>query len=510
MSFVNKITSDNYVSYTMRLVEPLDASYSYSNIVIQERNGVEEIFTIRYINDDNARTNGTDGMNMKSGIIPYDGWEDPDDGNTGGGDDDFVEICNDIRVLTPIPCGCGHMPWETCKGSTCGNPLYPSLEIVTQQECYLDYTGGNGNTGGTGNIASGNTGGGTNQDPTDPEDPDIVTTPISSVLPDGALLTIAECITPNQEQLDWINEQQTKPDGSPNLVSIWNYVDDLDNNECADQLNQSFFKQAIDAFDSGGKVDFENRIIKDSTFFNNEKVNCIYDKLTQSPKFKTLFIDTFGESDAFNVTFKVVNNISVNGITGSLPNSINNINRTTGEVNLNLLIRLNEQYINSSSAIAVAKTILHESIHAYLKLKYIKCNIGTPFDDIIDDIDDKNLEELLNYYYDTACPEEEQHEFIFANMIPTMQDILADIRDSLIPENHQQNAEALTFIDETNPSGPEINWNWNEFYKYFSMAGLQNTDAFQFEMLPVDSPKYQNYTNYINTGINSFTKNCID
>lgn len=172
--------------------------------------------------------------------------------------------------------------------------------------------------------------------------------------------------------------------------------------------------------------------------------------------------------------------------------------------------QLNEQYINSSSAIAVAKTILHESIHAYLKLKYIKCNIGTPFDDIIDDIDDKNLEELLNYYYETACPEEEQHEFIFANMIPTMQDILADIRDSLIPENHQQNAEALTFIDETNPSGPEINWNWNEFYKYFSMAGLQNTDAFQFEMLPVDSPKYQNYTNYINTGINSFTKNCID
>ncbi|WP_156113380.1 hypothetical protein [Wocania ichthyoenteri] len=242
----------------------------------------------------------------------------------------------------------------------------------------------------------------------------------------------------------------------------------------------------------------------------NEKFICIYNKLTKSSKFKNLFVDTFGESDNINVTFKVVDSISgANGTTGKLPNSINSINSKTGEITLNLLIKIDESYISSSSAIAVAKTILHESIHAYLILKHIKCNVGTPFDDIIEEIDDKKLDELLNYYYDSACPVEEQHEFMFDYMIPTMANILDDIKDDLIPENHQTNAESETFIDLSNPNGPEIPWKWSEFYNYLSMSGLQQTDAFLWKISPGSDEK-ENYNHYIRTGIQSFKKECVD
>lgn len=244
----------------------------------------------------------------------------------------------------------------------------------------------------------------------------------------------------------------------------------------------------------------------------NQKFMCIYNKLTQSPKFKNLFLDTFGESDNLNVKFELVDHIpGANGQTGLLPNSINNINQTTGEVNLNLLIKIDKSYMDSHSAIAVAKTIMHESIHAYLILKHIKCNVGTPFDEIMEDIDDKSLEELLNYYYDTACPNEEQHEFMFEHMIPTMSEILADVRDELVPLSHQQNAEAdTTFFDEANPTGPQVSWSWEQFYKYLSMAGLQNSDSFQWDIAP-GSVKYQNYIKYtIDYGKNGFRKDCLD
>jgi len=87
----------------------------------------------------------------------------------------------------------------------------------------------------------------------------------------------------------------------------------------------------------------------------------------------------------------------------------------------------------------------------------------------------------------------------------------------LIPLNHQQNAEGILFINEENPSTypdgsylADIPWDWNQFYKYLSMSGLHQTDAFNWEMSP-DSIEYQNYYKYaIIYGKNSFKKDCID
>lgn len=103
-------------------------------------------------------------------------------------------------------------------------------------------------------------------------------------------------------------------------------------------------------------------------------------------------------------------------------------------------------------------------------------------------------------------------------MIPTMSGILADIKDDLIPFHHQTQAEDEFFINEDNPAAypdgsykQDTPWSWNEFYKYLSMAGLHNSSAFHLEILPENSPAYENYIRYSDEyGKRAFEKNCLD
>jgi len=94
---------------------------------------------------------------------------------------------------------------------------------------------------------------------------------------------------------------------------------------------------------------------------------CIYDKLTKSSKFKDLFIDTFGEDENLNVKFTVSDTLSVNGrcITNELK-----VHPITKEiVSAKMEIVINKSLFTNSSSISVARTILHECIHAYLIVK---------------------------------------------------------------------------------------------------------------------------------------------
>jgi hypothetical protein len=68
----------------------------------------------------------------------------------------------------------------------------------------------------------------------------------------------------------------------------------------------------------------------------------------------------------------------------------------------------------SQTKIENAKTILHECIHTYLFIKANYPNTGV------------DLVNILNSMYPTS---EEQHDFMFDHMIPTMQKVLAEVRD---------------------------------------------------------------------------------
>ena len=77
------------------------------------------------------------------------------------------------------------------------------------------------------------------------------------------------------------------------------------------------------------------------------------------------------------------------------------------------------------------------------------------------------------------------------------------------PLTHQQNAEKETFIDENNPTGPEVPWNWQQFYEYLSMAGLHESNAF-INSIENTPSKFENYNSYREIGVLRFSKECID
>ncbi len=238
------------------------------------------------------------------------------------------------------------------------------------------------------------------------------------------------------------------------------------------------------------------------------KFMCIYNKIMKSPKFKSLFVYTFGESENLNVRFKLVDHITPRSGSTLEPNGItigsSSSNPLTGEITgYNSIIEINKNNMDVSS-LSIARTIIHESLHAYLTVKQYTCS-GTSFDAL----KDKDLGELLTLYHSTACSAQSDHEFMFDHMIPTISEVLEDIKDDLVPLAHQTAAEQdFVFVDENNPNGAKVPWNWNQFFKYFSMRGLHNGDAFQFEMLPTTSDKHRNYQSYGNIGQNGFSKDC--
>jgi len=209
----------------------------------------------------------------------------------------------------------------------------------------------------------------------------------------------------------------------------------------------------------------------------NEKFMCIYNKLIKSPKFKHLFTDVFGESQNINVTFNIQDQISSNQDTKAICKIINGTTDGNGNlINLNMEIKIKREHLNNDSRISVAKSIIHECIHAYLNLKRIDCNQGTNFDEL----NNKLFGELINEYYDGICADtQEGHEFMFDYMLPSMQGILSDVRDNFIPESHRQIVEAYNFQSQSNPVVPSTPWNWDQFYYYFSLVGLHNTAEFQ-------------------------------
>ncbi|WP_197474518.1 AHH domain-containing protein [Tenacibaculum ovolyticum] len=219
---VKKITGNNYVSYTMLMIEPTNTSNDFSNLVIQKREGEKRIFTVRYFQEKNkARNNLSIAKNsltsfsgnfqMRSGITTTEMWGDPEDHGGGGGGgsggcEEYITVCNTVNVWVPHGCGCGHMPGQSCDGC---NGNYPYYSFETKEECkenckwdnYSDNTGGNNtgnNSGGGGSPDNSNNDGNAN----------VATTPVN---PDGTsavpLILISQLNITNQSQLNWINNQ---------------------------------------------------------------------------------------------------------------------------------------------------------------------------------------------------------------------------------------------------------------------------------------------------------------
>jgi hypothetical protein len=220
-----------------------------------------------------------------------------------------------------------------------------------------------------------------------------------------------------------------------------------------------------------------------------------------------LFIDTFGDNTRLHVKFKLDDTLpdNIGGVTGGeQPNPGGLVD---GILNLNLLIRINKNHLKSASTAAepileIARNIIHEAIHAFLYVKKYSCEDGAN----LDILNNQLLGDLINEYYDGSCSAtQEQHEFIFDYLIPTMQQILTEIKDELIPQDHQTNAEE--HVVSNTSLGINQMWNWNDCFTNISYTGLNSTTSFISEIAnnPAQNFIYEDYQEYID---DYFTKNC--
>lgn len=229
----------------------------------------------------------------------------------------------------------------------------------------------------------------------------------------------------------------------------------------------------------------------DNTTIEGIKFNTIYNALTTSPEFQKLFINIFNNNSRFNVKFQIAEHVfednnptkrEVNAITTQVPGS----NNITILINKQILIPSTSK---SQITIENAKTILHESIHAYLFVKANNPSTGADFVKIL-----KSMYPTVN----------EQHDFMYNKMIPTMKTVLSEIRDLVTSSSKRSILEQYTMHPTQNPltSTP---FSWLDYYKYISLNGLQETTCF-IQDFPFPSDRYDLYKQYINAGNNELDR----
>ncbi|SFD71251.1 hypothetical protein [Flavobacterium phragmitis] len=216
-----------------------------------------------------------------------------------------------------------------------------------------------------------------------------------------------------------------------------------------------------------------------------EKFNTIYDYLTKSLEFRKLFLDIFNNSDRFNVKFEINDHVYENN-----DPSKKEVHATTSQdpITKALTIKVSKQILISGTTMSQtnienAKTILHECIHAYLFVKANNPSVGADFVKILDTM------------YPTV---NEQHDFMYSKMIPTMQKALSEIRDLVTTQTGRTEVQARTMHPTITPM-TSTPWNWDEYYKYLSLSGLDEVNCFKIDF-PVGSDQWNLLGNYVKYG----------
>ncbi|WP_417352637.1 hypothetical protein [Flavobacterium alkalisoli] len=440
-----------------------------------------------------------------------------------------IENCTTYASITMTPCSHGgeHAPGEQCQGNLV-NDAYYSVTLITNCTTEFNYNTPPGFVGG---IGAGPT--------------------LSDV---EKFLTYL-----NQDQLDFFNNNTDVSDiintlieygntsfsiyrnlidlgrsNKPLLMKILNYTKDnnysiesrkfvgdvgyylMENNlseesiEYIDQLitqmllTNSFFDVGLSQ-KSPCNIDMTS---VQGNSVNELRFRNIYNKIIQSNLFKQLFVNLFETTDFVNVKFLIedIPDPSVSGNSQLFHYS------SGGLLNI---IKIDTELLNDQSDFNIALTIIHECIHAYLsvKLAHPEIGIGMP----ISNINNLDFSECINESYNAFNGPESQHDFFVDYMRPTIINILTEIKNIIFTPELIERVETpssqngvyiyapTNTIPPTNSGIPMI-WDWNDFFSYSSLIGLQNCDAFHV-LYPLDSVEYYMFTQYYQAGITAFTPN---
>lgn len=168
-----------------------------------------------------------------------------------------------------------------------------------------------------------------------------------------------------------------------------------------------------------------------------------------------------------------------------LGNTINGNTAPSGTIsNAFITINLNSQKLNRSK-LSIARTMLHEMIHAELLGYVVEAGGYDAFQAYAQQYNDSFL--ALWNYMDTY--DDWQHEYMATHYIQQIADGLKELYPELLSQgfiNYANNGE-LDYVSEDG-------WSWDDLFYYMAWEGLHETEQFQTDI--VNTEKKEAYDNY--------------
>ncbi len=162
---------------------------------------------------------------------------------------------------------------------------------------------------------------------------------------------------------------------------------------------------------SAGSLPALPKVIIDHSF-KDTKAECIYNKIKDTGLMKEL-LKEFTGSDIYDVTYKVVPRLE-------RPGNEDAYGTTSSETN-KWEIKINSYYFDKNVPVFIAKTIMHETIHAALKQKVASAG-G------LDGLNPDNFEDLFRYY--THYGDDYEHKYMARHYVPVLAKTLAELDNS--------------------------------------------------------------------------------
>ncbi len=292
------------------------------------------------------------------------------------------------------------------------------------------------------------------------------------------------------EQVDWL----THVEQADTYESMISYL----NTNNYSQETVEFATEAIEASMNGGDVDFDDLLILDPSFKNNEKANCVYNKMKNlnSSVFSNL-LASFDNSRSAKLTFRVENipQTSTNYLykAKTLPRFGGNL-RTFD-------IILDTQFVQNASLIEIALSLVHEMIHAEIMERCIQ--IG-----IIDALNYNNDWEVSLNFNDGSTVSTDFPSQVFALLVANYSNYMGPTPSSSSNWQHDlfnvlnyraritENLEQIhpwldnvtsPFEDNLN-TGSIIDLTMNEYFELLAWLGLEGTEAYS-NLSPIEITK---------------------
>ncbi len=498
---VVKITIGTTMTWTFKIETPTHEASEIENFMIKKHGDVFSYYLIKYQDDDgNPETphiayleqingNALDTSNLNLSSRDAFDWEF---GDGGGGDDDCEGIvvgyqfqtCNQGGYHTAGTYCCQHVGApHGCQTNSgfCGFTCNGTSEVEILDFSHCDAPVGDPVDGGNENPNDNQIGGGSGSGNGDGSD--TMSTPVGLInngddpcnpAPEGDLN--GNCALDYFEGcLMSINNTSVNLLTSENLAAIELYV----NESGCGESTQDFINSAVDALTNEGNVDWEERIV--SELIGKEK--CLDDHLrTNGNTFvKDVLSNFHGDDSEYSIHIS------------SKPNIFYNLNGTSVEVNgitrfngsKTIEIEISTSKVENRIALDVARTILHEYIHADMYRKLYTSN-PTPRD--------LSFRDTYNEYENGNFNASSQHESMASLYVLSIRDALKSYhKNVLVGDYNYLSNNGANPIPDT-------------FYEALAWRGLKNHNVQAWIDLPQSEKDALSQT--LSQYYHSTTKNC--